>query len=335
MKILLVGFGTVGQGFVDVLHERAAYLRTAYNLQPQIVGVATGSRGAVYNAEGYDLQALLTAPERIFAESTATDTATFIRERPADVVLEVTPSNLQTAQPALAHCRAALESGKHLVLANKGPVVVAHDDLHALAASHGRQIRYEATVMAGTPVISTAQSLAAAGIRRVSGILNGTTNFMLSTMETGVSYEQALQQAQTAGYAESDPSADVEGWDAAGKAVILMAAVFGQQIALSDVHVEGITGITAEDIAAARDAGECYRLVATVTAEGASVQPQRLPQSHPFAMITGATNGIRFETDALGAVTITGAGAGRRETGYALLSDMVALRQTLTKSILS
>lgn len=335
MKILLVGFGIVGQGFVDVLQQRTAYLQATYDLQPQIVGIATGSRGMVYAPQGLDAHTLLTAPERIFAESTAQDTATFIRESAADVVIEVTPSNLQTAQPALAHCRAALESGKHLVLANKGPVVVAYDELQALARTHGREIRYEATVMAGTPVISTAQTLAAAGIQQVSGILNGTTNYMLSTMETGVPYAQALQQAQEAGYAESDPSADVEGWDAAGKAVILMAAVFGKSLALADVAVEGITGITLDDIAAANEAGECYRLVATVTPEGASVQPQRLPQSHPLAMTKGATNAITFTTDALGSVTVTGAGAGQRETGYGLLSDMVDLRQNITKSILS
>jgi homoserine dehydrogenase len=338
MRILLAGFGTVGQGFVEILRDKQAASPGAYD-DIQIAGVATGSRGRLYHPAGLNLDDLLrisgTGDDTLADYPADTDlqrnwhsTEAFIRECAADVVIEATPSNLETGQPAIAHCEAALETGKHLVLANKGPVVLAFQALQALADEQNLAFRYEATVLAGTPAIATVTELLDdANVRAIRGIFNGTTNFMLSEMENGLSYEGALAKAQELGYAESDPSADVEGWDAAAKVVILMASVYGQSVALSDVDVQGITGITAQDITDAQQADERYRLVAMLDAAGGSVVLQRLMVDDPLYNIQGATNAIVFQTDLLGDVTLTGAGAGRIETGYGLWLDILFLKR--------
>jgi homoserine dehydrogenase len=183
--------------------------------------------------------------------------------------------------------------------------------------------------MAGTPSIRLAmQALAGCTIGEARGILNGTTNYILTQMEGGMSYADALKQAQQLGYAEADPAGDVEGWDAAGKAIILARALFNSPITFKDMEVKGITGITAEDVKAAAAAGEKWKLVARVTAEGGSVQPMRVKLSNPLAAVSGATNAITYSTDLLGDITLVGAGAGRLQTGFGLLSDLLDIARS-------
>ena len=242
-------------------------------------------------------------------------------------MVEASISDLETGQPATDYCLAALASGKHLVLANKGPVALAYEKLMTRAQQAGKQLRFESTVMAGTPSLQLAlEALAGCTITRVQGILNGTTNYILTEMAKGMSYQDALAQAQQLGYAEADPTADVGGWDAAGKVLILRAnALFGANLTMSDLGVQGITDITLEAIQTAQAADECWKLIATATPDGGSVQPVRIPLSNPLASVMGATNAITIETDLLGAVTLVGAGAGRLETGYGLLADLLAI----------
>ena len=183
--------------------------------------------------------------------------------------------------------------------------------------------------MAGTPSLRLAlQALAGCEISEARGIINGTTNYILTQMEGGMSYTDALGQAQTLGYAEADPTADVDGWDAAGKALILAAALFGKQLRLSDMEVKGISSISADDVAAASAAGERWKLIAHVTPKGASVQPTRIPIGHPLAGVSGGTNAVTFKTDLLGEITLVGAGAGRKQTGFALLADLLDLQRS-------
>lgn len=186
--------------------------------------------------------------------------------------------------------------------------------------------------MSGTPALRLGMELlGGAGIRRVQGILNGTTNYILTQMESGAAYEAALAEAQAKGYAEADPSGDVEGHDAAGKVVILANLLLGLPLTMEDVACEGITGLTPEDIRAAQEAGERWKLIGLVerTDEGhrASVKPTRLPLAHPLASVSGATNAITYTTDLLGDVTLVGPGAGRVETGYALLGDVLGIHR--------
>lgn len=334
MKIALIGFGTVGQGFIDILQEKSDILRTIYGFEPTIVAVATRSRGSLMHPNGLDKTALLTAIEQGHL-SNYPDTDGLQRDLPvldlidqcgADVMLEASWTNLDTAQPATDHCLRAFQNGQHVVLVNKGPVALHYDLLQAAAQQTNRQLRYEGTVMAGTPSLTLArESLAGCTITSARGILNGTTNYMLTQMEQGVSYEAVLADAQAKGYAEADPTADVGGWDAAAKALILARGLFGANLTLEDLDVTGITNITLDDIEAARQAGERYKLIAEVTAEGGSVRPVRLPLADPLAGVSGSSNAITYETDLLGGVTLSGPGAGKHETGFALLADLLAI----------
>ena len=182
--------------------------------------------------------------------------------------------------------------------------------------------------MAGTPVISLSrEALAGSIVREARGILNGTCNYMLTQMEGGMRYADALAQAQELGYAEADPRADVEGHDAASKAVILAWALFGRSLRLAEMSVEGIAGLDLADVEAARKAGERWKLIATVDGDGARVAPQRLPLSHPLAAVSGVSNALTWTTDALQQVTLVGPGAGAEATGQGLLADLLAIQR--------
>lgn len=336
MKIALIGFGAVGQGLAEILRDKGAELEAYHGFRGEIVAVATRSRGTLYHPDGLDAALLLEAigqghlahyPD-VYGLTREWDAPTIARQCNADVLVEASPSDLRGGQPALDYCYAAFESGKDVVLANKGPLVAAGETLRERARRAGRRLLFEATVMAGTPSLRLAlDALAGCKITAARGILNGTTNYILTQMESGQSYEAALAQAQAAGYAEADPSADVEGWDAAAKLVILAGALFGKTPALHDLDVQGITALTAADIQAARAAGERWKLIARITPEGGSVRPARVPLNDPLAAVSGATNAITYTTDLLGEVTLVGAGAGRLSTGFALLSDLLALHR--------
>ena len=238
MKLLLIGLGVVGQGFAEVLRDKAAALKR--RAQFQRANHRRGGRLARARSiarRGLDIAALLAAAESgdlgaypkvpgLRRDLTPDD---MIAAGDADVLIEASPTNLQTAQPALAYCHQALDAGMHLALANKGPVALDYANLMAKARDESLQVRCEATVMAGTPAMRLAEdALAVCSILSARGILNGTTNYILTQMESGMAYGDALAQAQALGYAETDPSGDVEGWDAAGKALILANALFGR-----------------------------------------------------------------------------------------------------------
>lgn len=335
MDIILIGFGGVGQGLVRILRDKAADLREQHGFSARIVGVATRTRGTLYDPDGLDLDALLSLDRfdrypHSHRLQRDWDALRLVREGAADVLVEASPTNLQTGQPALDLCRAAFESGKHVVLANKGPVAVAYNELQALARESGKLLRFEATVMAGTPSIRLGmQALAGCKIERVRGILNGTTNYILTEMEGGLAYQKALELAQALGYAESDPTADVDGWDAAGKGIILAAALFGITLTLDQMDVRGIRDVTSGDIAEAQAAGERIKLIVEISASGGTVAPTRLPTNHPLANVSGATNAITYVTDLMGEVTLVGAGAGGQQTGFGLLSDLLEIAQGL------
>jgi len=336
MKLILIGFGTVGQGLAQILHEKADDLKTRYGFTPQILGVATNSKGILYHPDGLSIEALLDARKQGHLDNYPDsdglirdwDVTTLIEKSGADVMVESTWTNLETAEPALTYCQQAIDAGQHIVMANKGPVALAYDELMVKASEKEVTIRYEGSVMAGTPTLNTAiESLAGCTITEVQGILNGTTNYILTQMADGIAYSDALKTAQDLGYAEADPTADVDGWDAASKVLILARAIFGASFTLEDLDVTGISQLTLDDIHDAQANDERYKLIAKLTNEGGSVSATRLSISHPLASVMGATNAITFTTDLMGDVTIIGAGAGERETGYALLTDLLAIHR--------
>ena len=337
-RLALIGFGNVGQGFARILVERGEWLRDRFGLDPRIVAVSDFVKGSVYDPGGLDPEALLEAGlvadglAAVDAPHHGWDVLTTIRDAEADTVVELTYTDLETGEPAITHVRAALEAGRNVVTSNKGPVALAYPELAAIAAANGVEIGCEGTVMSGTPTVRLAtEYIAAAGVTRIEGILNGTTNYILTLMESGSTYLDALASAQEQGYAEADPGGDVEGYDAAGKVVILANLVMGASLTLSDVDRTGITDVTADDVAAASEAGERWKLIGSVSrADGdivASVQPVRVGSDHPLYGIGGATNAVTFTTDVLGQVTLVGPGAGRLETGYALLVDLIAMHR--------
>jgi len=340
-RIGIIGFGVVGQGIGRLLHEKRALLAQKYGFDPQVIAISDPVKGQVYNPEGIDLgKALEAAREGIRLEETRIgepgwDSLRVITESEAEIILEITPTNLETGQPGLDHIRAALQAGKHVATTNKGPIALAYQELKALAEEMGVQLRFEGTVLSGTPAINLAtKDLAGSEVRAIRGIVNGTTNYILTQMEQGMSYEAALKDAQAKGYAEAKPDADVEGWDALAKIVILANVVMDAGLRVEDGEREGITGITPERIEEARHEGKRWKLIAQALREGnrvvASVKPKKVESQDPLYTISGVLNALVFETDTLGTIFVSGPGAGSVEAGYALLTDMLDIHRTLT-----
>ena len=335
-RLALIGFGNVGQGFAQILRDQGPELARQFETDFKIVAVSDPLKGSLYQPEGLAPAALLDAVqagcslETLPAAAHGWDAQRTIAESNANAIVELSYTDLKTGEPAASHIRQALEHGLHAVTTNKGPIALHYPELRALARRKGVQIGIEGTIMSGTPTIRFGvELLSAAGVSRVQGIVNGTTNHILTQMESGASYAEALAEAQAHGYAEADPTGDVEGFDAAGKTVILANVLMGAAITMNDVDRQGITGLTSADIASARAAGERWKLIARVekTPSGvqASVRPTRLPVTHPLASVSGATNAVTFTTALLGDVTLIGPGAGRLATGYAILCDLLAI----------
>jgi homoserine dehydrogenase len=339
-RLALIGFGNVGQGFAEILRDKGQELALRYGARFQIAAVCDLLKGTVYDPAGLEPADLLQAVRmngRLDQSETAKrewDALETIRSSGADILVELSFTDLETGQPALDHIKAALENNMHVVTTNKGPVALHYQELMDLAGKRNLQIGVEGTVMSGTPALYVGRELlAGAGITRIQGIVNGTTNYILTQMEAGGSYDDALSDAQQRGYAEADPTGDVEGYDAAGKAVILANMLMDGDLTMADVDRKGIVDLTVQDIADADSAGQRWKLIALLELEegsiNASVQPRLLPASHPLANVRGATNAITYTTDLLGDVTLIGPGAGRLETGYALVGDLLAIHQRL------
>lgn len=337
-RLAIIGFGNVGQGFTQILRDEGTELAQQHGARFQIVAVCDLLKGSVHDPAGLDPAVLLDSIaatsklDRISAPDRGWNAIETIERSQADAVIELSYTDLKTGEPAISHLRRALELGKHVVTTNKGPIALKYPELKAIAERNKAEIGAEGTVMSGTPSLRMAQELlAAARIRQIQGIVNGTTNYILTQMEAGATYADALKDAQAKGYAEADPTGDVEGFDAAGKVVIMANLLMGQSLTLADVDRKGITTLTPDDIAQAKAVGERWKLIGRVEAIenkiAASVQPTRLPIHHPLASVSGATNAITFSTDLLGDVTLVGPGAGRIETGYAIISDLLAIHR--------
>jgi len=337
MRLLFIGFGTVGQGLAELLLDKRQELADAYGFDWKITGISDMLKGSVYNPDGIDLEQALARAGRGDSLSDGPDAcdwdaAGMIANAEANAMLEMTYTDIKTGEPATSFIRSALERGLHVTTTNKGPLALAYPELQALAESKGVELLFEGTVMAGTPLLNLIrETLAGARISEMKGILNGTTNYILTQMEGGMAYEAALKKAQELGYAEAVPDADVLGWDALAKVTILANVVFGASLKPDDSPCEGITNITPADIEAAAADGKRYKLIGRVWREGdavrGSVSPQLMDLSHPLAGVGGATNAMTVTTDALGDVTVVGPGAGRKETGFSLLNDLLHIRR--------
>ena len=296
-RVGLLGHGTVGSAFAQLLEQRAGQVEAITGLRPRITGVLTRSRG--------DFEEVL---------------------RDADLVVEV----IGGLEPARDYVLRAMAAGRHVVTANKQLLSHHGEELWAAAREHGVQLRFEAAVAGVVPVIRVLQeSLAGAHVDRIHGIVNGTTNFILTQMaETGAGYAEALAEAQRLGYAEADPSDDVNGRDAAAKMAILARLAFNTPVTLSEVPHEGIEHLTADDMAYAREFGLGLKLVGTAERVdgGLSVRvhPAFLYAGHPLASVGGPFNAVTIESPAITEITLSGPGAGGPQTASAVLGDVIS-----------
>jgi homoserine dehydrogenase len=339
VRIWVVGFGTVGHWVVRALHTQAETLADRHGFAAVIVGVANARDGFVHRPEGLDLPTLLDLADsgRPLTEHPATrhlpSALEGLRATDADLLVEVTASPSADGEPGCAHMREALDRRIPVVTSNKWPVALHGVELAELARRQGVALRAESTVMSGTPVLSTlVDGLAGTTPTALRGILNATANFILSAMTAGKSYEDALAEAQAIGLAERDPSADVDGYDAMAKTMILAALVFGRQLRPEQVVRRGIAGITRADFDEAARAGTRIKLVASLepSPDGleARVEPVQLRADDPLANVEGVTNAVVCSAEPVGEVTVIGPGAGPALAGQGVFSDLIAMAST-------
>ncbi|MGB6485116.1 MAG: hypothetical protein WBE86_16665 [Candidatus Acidiferrales bacterium] len=326
--LALVGFGNVGKEFVRLLLTKDLALRRDYGIAWKLTGVASRRIGWVADANGLNPAAALDHrwPQAQGAQQPA-NVRDWLAAAQADVLFEASSLERRTGQPAIDHLQAALESGAHAISANKGPVVHAYSELRELAAARGRRFFFESAVMDGTPIFSMfPHCLPAVDLRGFRGVLNSTTNVVLTEMEKGATLEAAVKRAQEIGVAETDPSDDLDGWDAAVKVAALAIVLMGAEIKLSDVEREGIRSLTPELVRAAHSAGMRYKLVCSAerTAKGvhARVRPEKLPIADPLAQLEGTTSAVRFDMDVFG-LSIIEHKPGVIATAYGLFADFI------------
>jgi homoserine dehydrogenase len=322
MRVAILGFGSVGQGVARMLGEK--------NLPLTLTALAD-SKGGIIDSGGISIPEVFSRKKKTGSCGQPGVTALdIVRSDAYDILVEVTPTNIGTGEPALTHIRTALGLGRHVVTSNKGPIALAHRELMALAAGKGAALRYEATVCGAIPIIHTLQhGLLGNTVAALFGVMNGTCNYILTRMEDeGLTYDQALGEAQEMGYAEKDPTYDVKGLDTALKLVILANTVWGMDAGLADVRVTGIDLITPEAIRLAMDEETAIRLIGeAVPSRGLlRVSPRIIPRSHPL-LVEGTLNAVTVVTDMAGELTFIGKGAGSVETASAVIGDLLYIRE--------
>lgn len=334
-KVLLAitGMGNVGRRLLELIQRKNEIAASRFDLELIISGICDSS-GAVLNANGIDIDQALAAKEKKKGISilpsgiSGMKSAEFMEKVKADILVELTPTNLKDGEPGLGAIRSALTKSMHVVSANKGPLVLSFSELTDFANTKNVRLLYSATVTGGLPTLNVGmRDLCIADIHRVEGILNGTTNYILTKMAEGQSYGDALKKAQEIGMAETDPSLDVDGWDAACKLVIIANAVLKRRTTLSDINVEGISGVTMQQLQKASSENEIIKLVARAEkmAEGYqfSVKPTSLPQSHRLATISSGMMGVIYQTDINGEMFLCIDESDPYPTAAAVLRDII------------
>ncbi len=332
MRIILCGFGGVGQSLAKLFESRAEDLYVRYGLKPRIVGVFD-SGGSTSDQSGLDLGVLVDAKKKkgsvkFYSNRGGPAGADMISDMDADVLIETTPSNYTDAEPGMTHITGAMRRGMHVISVNKGPPALAFPSLVELAAYNRVLFRFSGTVGGGTPILSYAKnSLQGERIISFAGILNGTTNYILTGMAEGKSYAAALADAKQRGYVEADESLDLDGLDAAAKLVILANWTMGINAVLSDVDRTGIRKVTADDVKKAARDGCAVKLVASCD-RNLVVSPKNIPLDDPMC-VNGTLNAIAFTSEHSGTQTIIGRGAGGMETASSILRDLLDIRKEI------
>lgn len=331
VNLVLMGMGNVGRAFIRLVGEKSGLCRARYKLDLRL--------RAVFKSNGGFFDALPLTPDDIIGLQ-----ASEIAEHPAwkphlrlndiiereepRVLVECTPTNLQTGEPGLSHITLALKNKSHVTAASKGALAVNFKGLNALARKHGVFLKYSGATAAALPTLDVGFfSLAGAEILGIEGILTGVTNYILTRMEEGFSFEEALAEAQVKGIAETDPSLDIDGWDSAVKILLISNSVAGTEFSLKDISRAGIRNVTAGDIQKARKEGKALRLLARLDKQKekpkAEVCVTEIDKAHPLYHVSGTNKGITFFTDTMGHITVIGGKSDPRGTAAALLKDII------------
>jgi len=332
-KLVLIGFGNAGQALARLLLEKRSELENRYSIRFMVTAVATGTHGRALNPDGLDLERALEirksggSLDELSSSPAPPDNLELIRASGADVMFENTPVSYKDGQPAISHIEAALENNMHAITANKGAVVHGYRRLRSLAADHGVKFFFESTVMDGVPIFSSFRQLPAVGLSGVWGVLNSTTNLILSRMEAGESFDDAVRYSQEIGIAETDPSGDIDGWDAAVKLAAMITVLMDHPLTPDLVDRTGVGNVTPEMIAEAKARGKRYKLVARAWKEGgkvkAKVSPELVGPDSVLYNINDTAAIVQFKSDVLGTLSFIEEDLGTRTTAYGLLADFI------------
>ena len=330
-NLCFLGFGNVNRTLVELLRDREPELRARHGIAFRITGIASRRLGWLADPNGLDPnagveRALLPAKSQQGNRTPPTVEAWLAAAR-ADILFEATSLNVATGQPAVDHIRAALHHGAHAITANKGPVVHAYRELRDLAAARRRRFLFESTVMDGVPIFSFFDQLPAIRLQGFHGILNSTTNVILTEMENGLTFDEALKKAQSLGIAETDATHDIDGYDAAVKTAALITVLMDVPIRLEEIERKGIRSLTPRVLREARMDGFPYKLVCRAKREGsrvkASVRPEKVMVSTPMGGTSGTSSYICFNTDIFPMLSVFEGDPGLYATAYGMLADFV------------
>jgi homoserine dehydrogenase len=341
MRIILIGYGVVGQGLTSILQRRHAETVKDYGFNPKIVAVVDKD-GAAINPRGLSLAKL----EALKKKGSVSEDTEFghpkmsaldvIESVEAEVVVEATPTNVKNGEPALSHITKAFKTGKHVVTTNKGPLALAMPALTELADYNQVYLRFSGTVGGGTPMLEFAKKcLAGDKILAIRGILNGTTNYILTEMDQNhVTFQQALSSAQKLGYAETDPSMDVDGLDTACKVVIMANWIMNKKLTLKNVDIKGIRDVSLQALDEAAKRGNTIKLIGSINGDKPTVKPMEIAKNNPLC-VSGVLNAVTFVSEFAGEETVVGRGAGGMETASAVLRDLLDIRHKLANRLLN
>jgi homoserine dehydrogenase len=336
LGLILVGFGNVGREFARLMERKRDEIKARYDLTLCTTGIATGQHGIASNPAGLDIRAALNVVQSdgrldsLHIGAPLPSSLNLIKAGIANVMVELSPLNPQTGQPAIDHCRAALETNLHVVTANKGPLAHAYRELRDLAAQHRRMFLFESTVMDGAPIFSTfREGLPATTITSFRAILNSTTNFILTQMEKGIGLDEAVRQAQAMGIAEADPGNDVDGWDSATKTAVLVNVLMEGDMRPTDIERTGIRDVSPETLQEVAGRGQRVKLVCSARREDGKivgrVAPEPVSLDDPLALTTGTTSILRLDMDTLKQLTIIEHDPMPAQTAYGVLADVLAI----------
>lgn len=336
LKIAMLGFGNAGQAFAKLLTAKNNEIARLFDCEVTVIAIATKSKGSLLNMAGIDLEKTCSDIEKLqrfddkAADISSLSAIEVARQADYDVLIELTPLEIFTGQPAIDHITAALSRKKHVITANKGPIAWAYESLRKLAEEQGVRFCYETTVMDGTPIFNLVdETLQLCKVTEVEGILNSTTNFILEELAKGKEYQDVLEEGRKRGFVEADPSMDIEGFDAAAKTAALLNVLMRADITPNDIVRQGIGGITPQQIKEAEARGKVIKLICRGAIENGkvagSVSPKEINKGELFSSITGTSSVVTITTDLMGSISVVEHDPEIEQTGYGVLSDLLRI----------